>query len=219
MPDVDLRSGFQAVRDQGRRGTCVAFAVTAGHEHARFNTTALTKDLSEEALYYQCKQIDGDTTSGTSFDSAVEALDMVGQPLAAKWPYNKRLDDTAADYLPPLEAIDPQFCYKADLITIPSDINEIVNCLGLGHSVVIGIPLYSSFQRATGGRIPLPSLADTLVGHHALLLVGYETDPSNTKWLIFRNSWGAGWGDMGYGYLLFDYIGTYGCQAFIVRPK
>ena len=219
MPDVDLRSGFPAVRDQGRRGTCVAFAVTSGHEHERFSNTALMEDLSEEALYYQCKQIDGDTASGTSFDSAAQALDVVGQPPAVKWPYDKRLDDTAAGYLPPLEAIDPQFCYKADLTTMSSAVDEIVNCLDLGHSVVIGIPLYSSFQMAAGGRIPLPSSVDTLRGHHALLLVGYETDSSHTQWLIFRNSWGAGWGDRGYGYLLFDYIEMYGCQAFMVRPK
>lgn len=219
MPDVDLRPGFSTVRDQGRRGTCVAFAVTAGHEHARFINTAVMEDLSEEALYYQCKQIDGDTASGTSFSSAAQALDKVGQPPAAKWLYDKRLDDTAASYLPPPEAVDPLFCYKADLITISPDTDAIVNCLEQGNSVVIGISLYSSFQNAVGGRVPLPSSVDTLVGHHALLIVGYETDPSGTKWLIFRNSWGARWGDKGYGYLLFDYIATHGCQAFIARPK
>ncbi len=78
MKTVDLRPLFPPVRDQGIRGTCVAFAVTAAHELARQSSIGNYEDLSDEALYWNCKQIDGDLQEGTSFDSAAEALEQAG---------------------------------------------------------------------------------------------------------------------------------------------
>ena len=50
----------------------------------------VSEDLSEEALYWGCKIIDGNWRSGTSFDSAAAALGATGQPLEAVWPYEPR---------------------------------------------------------------------------------------------------------------------------------
>ena len=217
MQDIDLRSLFPAARDQGRRETCVVFAATSGHEYLRYGTTSLMEDLSEEALYYQCKVIDGNRNSGTSFDSAGQALQTVGQTGEDKWPYDKRRDETLPDYLPPPEAVDPQFCYQARLTKIQPDLNAIVACLAQGKPVVIGISLYDSFNMAPAGRVPMPRTHEQVVGRHALLAVGCEADDQQSEWLIFRNSWGARWGENGYGFLRFEYIGNYGCKAFVVE--
>src|SRR5262245_24030746 len=122
MQAIDLRPMFQGVRDQGRRGTCIAFAVTAGHEYIRYVITGLMEDLSEEALYYQCKVIDGDHDSGTTFPSVSQALKTMGQPTEDKWPYNKLLDDSLPSYMPPPDAVDPQFCYRATINIIQPDL-------------------------------------------------------------------------------------------------
>ena len=217
MQTIDLRSMLPPVRDQGSRGTCIAFATTAGHEYLRYGATNLMEDLSEETLYYQCKVIDGDRNSGTSFDSAGQALQTVGQPLEEKWPYDKRKDETLPDYMPPPEAIDPQFCYQARLTKIQSNINAIVACLAQGKPVVIGISLYDSFSMAPAGRVPMPQTHEQVVGGHALLVVGCEVDNQQSKWLIFRNSWGVRWGENGHGFLRFEYIGNHGCKAFVVE--
>ena len=214
MQTIDLRPVLPPVRDQGRRGTCVAFATTAAHEHLRHSETGLMEDLSEEALYYQCKVIDGDRNAGTSFLSAERALQTVGQPLEEKWPYEKRRDETLPDYQPPPEAVDPQFCFMARLRKISSDVSDIVDCLAQGKPVAIGIPLYDSFNVALLGRVPMPLVHENITGRHAILVVGCEQDAQQAQWLIFRNSWGERWGQQGYGFLRFEYIQKYGCVAY-----
>ena len=59
VPPVDLRALMAPVRDQGQRGTCLAFAVTAAHEVGRSGGSS-PEDLSEEALYWGCKRTDGE---------------------------------------------------------------------------------------------------------------------------------------------------------------
>jgi hypothetical protein len=81
--NADMRELLPPAHDQGQRGTCVAFAVTAAHELARAAGAAVSEDLSEEALFWGCKLIDGNWRSGTSFSSASAALGATGQPLEA----------------------------------------------------------------------------------------------------------------------------------------
>jgi hypothetical protein len=91
---VDLRPRFDGVRDQGRRPTCLAFAVTAIHEVKRAAPEHTTEDLSDEALYWGCKRTDGNTRRGTGFDSGKVALAKWGQPLEAVLPYDFAKDDS-----------------------------------------------------------------------------------------------------------------------------
>ena len=174
-------------------------------------------DLSEEALYYQCKAIDGNYNPGTSFPSVGQALQTVGQPNEEEWPYNKLCDETLPDYLPPPAAIDPQICYQATLTEIQPDLHQIVDCLAQGKPVVIGISLCASFHMAPAGRVPMPLTHETFLGNHALLVVGWEADAQQSEWLIFRNSWGERWGEAGYGFIKFEYIKLDGCMAFVVE--
>ncbi len=81
---ADFRPQLGPVRDQGPRGTCLSFAVTAAHEHARRRRRgALLDDLGEEILYWLCKQVDGDSVAGTYPGSAAKALTDTGQSAAA----------------------------------------------------------------------------------------------------------------------------------------
>jgi C1A family cysteine protease len=63
---------------------------------------------------------------------------------------------------------------------------------------VVGIALFSEFMsdavRCTGVvPMPTPGVSQPK-GHHAVTCVGYDDDKQH--W-IFRNSWGADWGDRG----------------------
>src|SRR6266508_4574515 len=78
---VDLSAVLGPVRDQGNRGTCLAFATTAGHESTRLSDLGDPRtDLSEELLYWACKQLEGNTSSGTKPAAAARALAETGQP-------------------------------------------------------------------------------------------------------------------------------------------
>jgi len=217
MQSIDLRPEFLTAGDQGKRGTCIVFAVTANHEYFRYKETGAMTDLSEEALYYQCKVLDGDRDAGTSFSSIALVLQTVGQPAEDKWVYDKLVDDTQPSYVLPADAVDPQFCFRASLTSIQSDINGIVDCLTKGSPVSIGIPVYDSFRTALAGRVPMPLDDEKTIGDHSVLVVGCEEDAQQSKWLIFRNSWGVRWGEEGYGFLPFEYIERFGCEAYIVE--
>jgi hypothetical protein len=111
---VDLRPLLPPVRDQGQRGTCLAFAITSGHEVQRAAGMVVAQRLSEEVLYWGGRQV-GKHTSGMTFKSAALALGTWGQPEAYLWPYDGLRQESSPTYLPPPEAIDPSNCFKATL--------------------------------------------------------------------------------------------------------
>ena len=60
----------------------------------------------------------------------------------------------------------------------------------------------------------MPKGDEELLGRHAILIVGSETDSDQNEWLIFRNSWGERWGVEGYGFLPPEYLLAYNCEAY-----
>ena len=75
---------------------------------------------------------------------------------------------------------------------------------------------YASIDEVSrDGKIPFPSGNENFTGSHAVVAVGYDDDFEIENWrngkktvgaFLIRNSWGAGWGDGGYGWLPYDYI-------------
>lgn len=64
---------------------------------------------------------------------------------------------------------------------------------------------------AAGRLRAVDRLPQAAYGGHAVTIVGYTSNA-----FIFKNSWGAGWGDAGYGYLSFDYHRLFVMQALRV---
>jgi C1A family cysteine protease len=77
----------------------------------------------------------------------------------------------------------------------------------MGLPIQFGIEVYTSFESQTAaaqGIILCPDpTTEQLLGGHALVLVGYN-HPAQT--LLFRNSWGTGWGQSGYATIPYAYI-------------
>ena len=79
-------------------------------------------------------------------------------------------------------------------------------CLAMGLPFVGGFTCYKSLmddEVAKTGDVPMPKDNESVIGGHAILFVGYD---DATKRVIFRNSWGEGWGKKGYGTLPYDYL-------------
>src|SRR5713226_7597469 len=139
-PDrVDLRVLLSAVLDQGARSTCLAFAVTAAHEKVRNLQNGAIEDLSEELLYWSCKQIDGDRQPGTLFSSASIALTDWGQPCEDIWSYDGFRDDADISYNPPEGALDATPYYNASMTRVSPAIRNIQSWLARGFAVALGI--------------------------------------------------------------------------------
>lgn len=89
---IDLRLKPWAARDQGERGTCVAFAMTACREHfASGPGSAAAVELSEQFLYWATKTNTSDPLpkqDGTRIEFACQALAQDGICRGLLWPYN-----------------------------------------------------------------------------------------------------------------------------------
>lgn len=216
---VDQRDPAWPVRDQGQRGTCVAFAGTGAHEWLRARDT----DLSEEFLHWAAKARDGlpPGTDGTTLAAMVAGLADVGQSTAILWPYDERADDTVSNYGPSPGALaDAAGRRLAPAGSITPSPEAVQGALDDGALPVIGIALFDTwFQAAADGRISLPDSSMSPLGGHAVAVVGYR-GPSDAVEFIVRNSWGADWGDGGHGYLPAAYVERFGLAAVrLALPK
>lgn len=208
-PVVDLRSALPPVRDQGQRGTCLAFAVTAAHEVSHISPPP-PEDLSEEALYWGCKRTDGNWARGTSFRSAAVAIGRWGQPLEATWPYDALRPD-GAEYKPPVRAGGTGWI-RSGLRRVALGPDDVRAYLDAGVPVAIGLTLFDTFGRPDAtGRIRDPPAGAPRRGGHAVLAVGHQ--PAE---ILIRNSWGDTWALGGYAWISDGYVRSYASGAWII---
>jgi hypothetical protein len=89
--------------------------------------------------------------------------------------------------------------------------------LAAGLPAEFGFTVYSSIRQADArGAIPFPAPGKDIEGGHAIDAVGYDDSIKikngnkggieTTGAFLIRNSWGAGWGDKGYGWLPYEYL-------------
>ena len=71
-----------------------------------------------------------------------------------------------------------------------------------------------SSETAKTGVIQMPRAKEQVLGGHAIVIVGYDDEQKRVK---FVNSWGAGWGDHGFGYLPYDYVTKYMSDAWTFK--
>lgn len=209
---VDHTPNMSSVKDQGQLGSCVGFAVTAMKEwqeqHEHEEEVAAGKknrrkkesyDLSEAWLYWNAKKIDAwPGEEGTSIRYAMKVLNRIGVPTEKAWPYsdlNFGKPKKWASMIAKWALIDSYWRIN--------NLEELKTALSDGP-VPIGVPcFYEIFFVGTNGLVPYPANPDSIYGGHAVCAVGYD---DNKELVKFKNSWGTGWGQGGYGYLPYQYV-------------
>ena len=83
---IDYHDRLPPPRDQGERGTCVAFSSTAAREFLL--GTGAAADLSEQFLYWACKRRDNYAGEGTLVKVAMAVLEDTGVCQEEIWRYN-----------------------------------------------------------------------------------------------------------------------------------
>ena len=183
---VDRRQSLGPIRDQGARPTCLSFAGTSAHEHARGSTIA----LSPEYLHYFLSV--GNPADGASFPELARALRDTGQPSEADCPYFP--DGLPLGWLPPAGV--PLYRRKSVLKDATAD--EVETLLNAGQTPILGISIPDDFLS------PAPpwliSHDGPIRGLHAVVVVGLGTVDESRCFLV-RNSWGIEWGDNGHAWL------------------
>ncbi|HEX9930213.1 MAG TPA: C1 family peptidase [Pyrinomonadaceae bacterium] len=221
------------IRDQGDRGTCVAFSTVAVMEYAARRAGFNVNDLSEQYLYWAVKQIDQYPKDGTWLEFSFPVAKQQGTCLEDLWRYES---DVIPGDLTHGNPPNPEKC-AADALTHafrrairirnyrqPDAIKEQ---LRQDRLVAIAIPVFKSWYKNPAsrltGKIHLPLQSDRFaLNGHAIVLVGYVDDANEPGggYFIVRNSWGTeNWGSespfgAGYGLIHYAYIERFNADAW-----
>lgn len=244
----DINHLMAPAKDQGDRKTCAAFALVAAAEAAIARDTGQHLVLSEDYLLY--KHYGDNPRPADETNDPVELLETAkvhGFALASDWPYQPRvcpsgLLEPGCPIVPAdIAAIDR----KADRIrhqnwTGPIELTAWDNpeasdlrCKGLAYRVwrtsqalIFSLPLFDE-ERYWGadGTLSFPEelrgISETEIDQtpgHIAVLTGFDFA---RRVFTFKNSWGHGWGQDGYGMIPFDLVGSPLFQPLLValRPR
>ncbi|MDR2918508.1 MAG: C1 family peptidase [Tannerella sp.] len=205
ITSIDLRSGFTQIKSQGNQGSCSAFTLASIYEYILKTNNALESDLSESFLYYNARKKKGDTgkDNGSNFYDSINALMDSGICTEQLFPYNADVFDKE----PGQEAYDDgasRLVKKA--LNVKTNIDDIRSALAEGYPIAISLRVFDSFSE-TNGFVHRPSeneLKNETSGNHAMVICGYSDEQ---RLFIIRNSWGTSFGENGYCYIPYSYIG------------
>lgn len=220
---VDWTNGMTPVKDQGKLGSCVGFAVSAVKEwqeqteHQREvdsgkfdHRTQKYYDLSEAWIYWMCKKIDPwPGIEGTSLRSAMKVLNKIGVPCEKAWPY----DDVVKGEPKKWAHLVARWALIDSYYRITS-LGELRDAL-INGPVPIGVGVYDEiFEVGDNGIVKYPTDPQYCYGGHAICAVGYD---DSKKLIKFKNSWSSKWGKKGYGYFSYNFIRNFVWDAWTAR--
>jgi C1A family cysteine protease len=206
---TDHRNRQSPVRHQGDRPTCVAFAVSGGHE---WMADEQAHRSAEDALWagHQVLHVPG--REETSIAAALQGLATHQHATETSWPYGEpgypaerpaaALEATNRRALPPWRALPS------------TDIETIAAQLERPAAVMLTVKFVYGAWHSVDGIIDASGGAKSIT-NHAVLAVGVSDAPVS---VIIKNSWGARWGENGYGYITERYLRSYALRAHILEP-
>ena len=199
-PTRDLRQVFGAVRSQGSRPTCCAFACSDLHAACRFPWTTLS---CEYVFFCGARRQGTGPNNGVLLRHMLDALEVDGQPHEAAWPYDPVGPTDASFWSPPP---DVGRLLRVRGVRSSGDVTKIEFSLDHGRPVLIIMTLSDAFYFGPGvnGIVDSNEAIDpTRV--HALIGLGRGMRGSSGYTLV-RNSWGETWGMSGHAWLADGYL-------------
>jgi hypothetical protein len=190
----------------------VAFAGTGCHEALR----PADVDLSEEFLYWGCKQRDRwPLDERTTLLAMAETLSTEGQSAASLWPYRAEARHDHPGYEPSGAALaDARARMLPFGAPIAPEAASLLVTLDAGSVAVLGLDIHDSWREVGGnGLVALLTTGSRRLGGHAVAVLGYRGARPAVDFIV-RNSWGPQWGDRGHGYLPAAYVDAHGVAAW-----
>lgn len=202
---VDLRPEMPPVYNQGLLGSCTANAGGASFAYMHKKLEDLLFMPSRLFIYYNTRRLDGTIKydAGSTIRATMKAMAKYGAPQEILWPYEIekfKAKPAATVYADGKKNLVTQY------LRVPQTEAGIKTSLAQGFPIVFGFSVYESFEAPEviqTGVAKMPTLEESLVGGHAVMIVGYD---DAEKMFIVRNSWGEQWGDKGYFYMPYEYV-------------
>jgi len=207
-----------AVRDQGRRGTCVSFATCAAIEQKRCREGHGAGDLSEQFAYWAIKTEPNEPfphQDGSTLVFGGRSLQRRGCCDEGDWRYNPSPGPTVDQGGPNLpsrtllqKAIANRPVARIQVVhKLTSGKARLVHDeLATGRAVAISVPVFTDAITHTSnwstlaarryGAVADPPPTSVADGGHAVCVVGFVADATEPLggWFILRNSWNTSWG-------------------------
>jgi C1A family cysteine protease len=191
---------------QGDLGSCTANAIAGAVEFDQMKQGLAEATPSRLFIYYGERVIEGTVAqdSGAMIRDGMKVMVKSGAPPEPLWPYDVARFAEQPPQAAYVEALNHQVLAYA---RVNQDARSLKAMLASGFPVVFGFTVYESMMTPAvqaSGNVPMPGwVFDAVLGGHAVLLVGYD---DSTQLFRFRNSWGTGWGQAGYGTLPYAYV-------------
>ena len=207
-PSVDLREHFTCVKNQGSLGSCASHTIVGIYEQILKKNTHNDLNLSELFAYHNARnnarkrrgvEPEGE---GTSFYDNIMGMMEFGICLEYLHAY-----ETQDVKEPSEEAFADAATRKiSKALNVKCELDHIKAAVAKGYPVAIALHIFDSFVTQTG-FVPRPTdeeIANIEGGGHGMIVCGYS---DADKVFIVRNSWGERFGDKGYCYIPYSYMG------------
>ncbi|TKR76096.1 hypothetical protein L596_017291 [Steinernema carpocapsae] len=204
IPDhVDWReNGFVTpVKNQGHCGSCWAFSTTGVLEGQYKRVTGKLISLSEQNLVdcskgYGTEPATNQGCNGGLMDNAFQyIMDNGGIDLESAYPY--KANDSDLCHFRKAEAAEGLQVYG--YVDIPKGDEEALKvAVATQGPIAVAIDASHRSFRMYAGGVFYESECDGDSLSHAVLVVGYGTDPELGDYWLVKNSWGTEWGVEGY---------------------
>lgn len=206
---VDLTGALGPVRDQGARGTCLAFALSELHRHKH----GMAGMLSPEYLYRAAAAVTPGWVpmGGLPVSAGLSAVAAPGQPEEAHCPYQAH-EPTAPPTVP---------AGSFPLFTSPGmqrgvSMAHVTAAIQGGTPMGLVLRLTSTFFAPVDGVIVFPAPLAATNAVHAVVAAGLGNDSVLGDCILIRNSWGETWGEKGNAWLPTSYVQQHGLSMFEV---
>lgn len=201
---VSLRHLIPSILNQGSLGSCTCNAVAQALRMALVREGNPNAELASRLfLYYYARAASPGNTqvdSGTQIRCVFDALRKIGYCRESTWPY----DTSTFTFMPSAVAVRAAYDQRSagGYFRISSTgaqrIDDICAAIAGGYAVVFGTPVSNAIFSTDPAKPLGPPIGETIVGGHAMTVVGYRPGADGTVDFDIVNSWGSDWGDGGF---------------------